>query len=337
MSRALQLAGLGRSSVSPNPMVGCVITHKDSIIGEGFHQKYGGPHAEVNAVDAVKDQKLLPESTVYVTLEPCSHFGKTPPCSDLLIGKKVKKVVVAAMDPNPEVNGRGIKKLRESGIEVVTGVLEEESIDLNRRFYTFHQKKRPYIILKWAETTDGFIARENYDSKWISNSYSRQLVHRWRCEEDAILVGTNTAIHDNPSLTTRDWKGKNPVRVLIDMNVKVKNSHFLFNSDARTLVINSKFAREDKNIEWIRISENDSEKKLLNELYRRNIQSLIIEGGSYTLQRFIDKDLWDEARIFVSDTKFKKGIFSPALDREPSTSESVFNDKLYFYKNDAKR
>ena len=202
MQRALELARLGLGNVSPNPMVGCVIVKDGKIIGEGHHEQYGGPHAEVNAVQAVKDQSLLPQSTAYVTLEPCSHFGKTPPCADLLVRHQVKRVVICNEDPNPLVAGQGIERLRNAGIEVEIGLLREEGRVLNRRFFTAFEKKRPYVILKWAQTTDGFVARENYDSKWISNTYSRQLVHKWRAEEDAILVGTNTARYDNPSLTT---------------------------------------------------------------------------------------------------------------------------------------
>lgn len=334
MTRALVLAERGRKSVSPNPMVGCVIVYKDTIIGEGFHQNFGGPHAEVNAINSLQDNSLLTDSTVYVTLEPCSHHGKTPPCSDLLIENQVKKVVVASGDPNPLVNGNGIRRLKRAGIEVVTGILEHEAVELNKRFYTFHQKKRPYVILKWAETSDGFIARENYNAKWISNAYSRQLVHKWRCEEDAILVGTKTAIHDNPSLTTRDWKGKNPVRILIDLELKVKNTHFLFDTNARTLVFNNKKSSKSNNIEWIQLSGTDPENEILNELHIRSIQSVLIEGGSFTLQRFIDQELWDEARVFRSTKNFGNGIKAPKLNQNHSESRYIFDDQLFLYKNE---
>ena len=213
MHRALELARNGAGKVSPNPMVGCVIVHNGTIIGEGWHQQFGGPHAEPNAIAAVNNQELLKDATLYVTLEPCAHFGKTPPCAHLIIEKQIPRVVVCNLDPNPLVAGKGIKLLKDAGIEVKTGILAQEGAFLNRRFFTYINHKRPFIILKWAETADGFVARENYDSKWISNALSRKLVHKWRTEEDAILVGKNTALYDNPQLTSRDWEGKNPISV----------------------------------------------------------------------------------------------------------------------------
>ncbi len=229
IQRTFELAQSGIGQVSPNPRVGAVVVHDEKIIGEGWHKKYGEAHAEVNAIHSVKDQSLLQESTIYVNLEPCSHFGKTPPCADLLIRHQVKKVVVCNNDPNPLVSGQGIAKLLNAGIEVVTGVLETEGRKLNKRFFTFVEKQRPYIILKWAQTVDGFVARENYESKWISNDFSRQLVHQWRSEEDAVLVGTKTAAHDNPKLDVRDWSGRNPVRVVIDRFLRLSATLHLFN------------------------------------------------------------------------------------------------------------
>ncbi len=228
MQRAIELAQLGIGAVSPNPRVGCLVVHDNKIIGEGWHQKFGEAHAEVNAINSVKDLSLLKESTIYVNLEPCSHEGKTPPCSDLLIKHQVKKVVIANTDTNPLVAGRGVEKLKKAGIAIMTGVLEKEGRELNRRFFTFMEKKRPYIILKWAQTSDGFIAQKNFESKWITNELSRQLVHRWRSEEDAVLVGTRTASHDNPSLTVRDWSGRNPTRIVIDRFLRLNDKLQLF-------------------------------------------------------------------------------------------------------------
>jgi diaminohydroxyphosphoribosylaminopyrimidine deaminase/5-amino-6-(5-phosphoribosylamino)uracil reductase len=238
MRRALELALLGMGSVSPNPMVGCVIIHHDKIVGEGWHKQYGEAHAEVNAIATIADKSLLKECTVYVNLEPCSHFGKTPPCADLLIEHRVKKVVVANLDSNPLVASEGVKKLRTAGIEVITGILEKEGRELNKRFFTFMEKQRPYIMLKWAETSDGFIARENFDSKWISNEYSRQLVHKWRAENDAVLVGTKTAFHDNPELNVRDWSGRNPVRIVLDRFLRLSEKLHVFDRKQKTLCYN---------------------------------------------------------------------------------------------------
>lgn len=331
MQRAFDLAQLGRGSVSPNPLVGCVIIHNNTIIGEGRHEKYGQAHAEVNAVASVKDQSLVKDSTVYVNLEPCSHFGKTPPCADLLIKHQVKKVVVANVDTNPLVGGKGIGKLNAAGIEVVTGVLESRGRELNKRFFTFVEKKRPYIILKWAETADGFIARENFDSKWISNAHSRQLVHKWRTEEDAVLVGTSTALHDNPSLTVRDWTGRNPVRIVIDRHGRLPQTLTLFNRQDHTLCYTTTKNEVTKNLEFIRLAEIDFQHQLMNDLYKRNIQSLIIEGGATTLQQFINSGLWDEARVFTSDQKFVTGIPAPQFNGNLSHRKSVFDDTLTYY------
>jgi len=257
MQRALELAQLGVGRVSPNPRVGCVIVHNNKIIGEGWHQKFGEAHAEVNAINSAKDQSLLKESTVYVNLEPCSHFGKTPPCVDLLIKHRVKKVVIGNLDSNPKVHGKGIKKLKDAGIETLTGVLEKEGHELNKRFFTFIEEQRPYIILKWAQTTDEFIAQKNFESKWISNEFSRQLVHRWRSEEDAVLVGTHTASHDNPSLTVRDWTGRNPTRIVIDRFLRLNDRLQLFDKKEKTICYNVLKHEEYKNLLLVRIDENN--------------------------------------------------------------------------------
>jgi diaminohydroxyphosphoribosylaminopyrimidine deaminase/5-amino-6-(5-phosphoribosylamino)uracil reductase len=331
MQRALDLAQLSRGSVSPNPLVGCVIVHNNTIIGEGRHEKYGEAHAEVNAVASVKDQTLLRQSTVYVNLEPCSHFGKTPPCADMLIKHQVKKVVVANIDPNPLVSGKGIQKLKDAGIEVITNVLEAKGHELNKRFFTFLSKKRPYIMLKWAETADGFIARENFDSKWISNEHSRQLVHKWRTEEDAVLVGTGTALHDNPTLTVRDWSGRNPTRIVIDRNSRLPETLTLFDGQQQTICYTTTKNETQKNLEFVKLNEGSFQKELVDDLFKRNIQSIIIEGGTTTLQQFINSGLWDEARVFTSNQEFGSGIPAPQFNGNLTASESVFSDTLTFY------
>lgn len=331
MRRALELAHLGCGSVSPNPMVGCVIVYRDTIIGEGWHKHYGQAHAEVNAINSVSDKSQLKDSTVYVTLEPCSHMGKTPPCADLLIEHQVKKVVVCTEDTNPFVNGKGIEKLKTAGIEVEVGVLKKEGRAVNKRFFRFVEKERPYIILKWAETADGFIARENHDSKWISNEYSRQLVHKWRSEEDAILVGRNTVVHDNPQLNVRDWSGRNPVRLIIDRFLKLSDTFKVFDKTQPTLVYNVLKHEEHDNLALIRIDEQGFLWHLVKDLYKRKIQSIIIEGGAYTLHSFIDQGLWDEARIFKSPRKFDKGIPTSAIRGNLISTENVMGDILSIY------
>jgi diaminohydroxyphosphoribosylaminopyrimidine deaminase/5-amino-6-(5-phosphoribosylamino)uracil reductase len=331
MRRALELATRGKGAVSPNPMVGCVIVHAQKIIGEGWHATFGNAHAEVNAVNAVADKSLLSESTVYVNLEPCAHFGKTPPCADLLISHRVKKVVVGNIDPNPLVDGGGIKKLREAGVEVVTGVLEKEGRDLNKRFFTAMKKKRPYIILKWAQTADEFLAKENYDSKWISNAHSRQLVHKWRSEEDAVLVGTKTVFHDNPQLNVREWTGRNPVRIVIDRYLKLSDKLHVFNRQQPTLVYNLLKHKEELNLALMRLDEEDFLVDLLRDLNKRGIHSLMVEGGAQTLQFFIDVGLWDEARVFTAQHTFGKGIRSPQFHGNLISSESALSDTLSIY------
>jgi diaminohydroxyphosphoribosylaminopyrimidine deaminase / 5-amino-6-(5-phosphoribosylamino)uracil reductase len=330
MHRAIELAELGRGYVSPNPMVGCVIVHEGKIIGEGWHKEYGGPHAEVNALLSVENQGLLSESTVYVSLEPCAHWGKTPPCANLLAEKKVKQVIVAATDSNPLVGGKGIQILKDAGIEVVTGILEKEARWQNRRFFTQIEKQRPYVILKWAQTLDGFVSRENFDSKWISNDQSRQLVHKWRAEEDAILVGKNTAAYDNPRLDVRDWVGKNPLRVVLDSKLELPKELNLFDQSIPTLVFNTVKTEAKENLNWICIPEL-TPAAILQELYARKIQSLIVEGGSQVLHQFIEVGLWDEARVFTSPNKFDRGIPAPLLQQNPSETISLSTDRLDLY------
>ncbi len=331
MQRCLELAALGRGAVSPNPLVGCVVVHDGKIIGEGWHKKFGEAHAEVNAMASVGNKELLQESTVYVNLEPCSHFGKTPPCVDLLIQHQVRKVVIANLDTHPKVSGEGIKKLRQTGIEVITGVLDKQGRELNKRFFTAIEKSRPFILLKWAQTADGFIAHENYDSKWISNEYSRQLVHKWRSEEDGILVGAKTASHDNPQLNVREWTGRNPVRIVVDRFLKLSEKLNVFDQSQPTIIYNVLKHEEHKNLVRVRIDETDFLHQLLQDLLKRGIHSVMVEGGAQTLQFFMDAGSWDEARIFSSPRAFGKGIPAPRLNGKLSHTETVMNDTLFTY------
>lgn len=327
IKRCLQIAKNGLGTTRPNPMVGAVIVHNNSIIGEGFTSAYGGPHAEVNAVNSVKNKSLLKNSTIYVLLEPCSHFGKTPPCSDLIIKHSIPNVVIGCIDDNPEVAGKGVAKLKAHGCNVVVGVLEKECKEHFKRFFTYHNKKRPYIILKWAETEDGFIAPETKDKQqpvWITNTYSRQLVHKWRAEEQAILVGTNTVIEDNPSLTVRDYSGENPIRIVIDKSNKLDESYKIFDASAQT----------------IRLTKNELDfnqplaSQICRILHQQNINSVIIEGGAKTLQTFIDEGLWDEARVFIGKAEFKSGTKAPNLNGRLISEKHIKEDLLKIYKND---
>jgi len=333
MLRAIELAELGRGMVSPNPMVGCVIVHNGNIIGEGYHKLYGGPHAEPNAVNSVEKPELLQEATVYVTLEPCAHFGKTPPCANLLVDKKVKKVVIAAFDSNPLVGGKGIKILQKAGIEVVTGIMEKEARMQNKRFFISMEKQRPYVILKWAQTSDGFIARSDYDSKWISNSQSRQLVHKWRAEEDAIMVGTKTAHFDNPKLNVRDWEGKDPLRIVLDKQLTLDNNLALFDQSIPTICYNLVKDESLENLNYVKLEKNFGIRDIMSDLHQRKVQSVIIEGGSYLLQEFIQSELWDEARVFTGKSKFEKGIPAPRLKQQPSEVFDILGDKLEIFKS----
>lgn len=330
MSRCFDLALKGLGSVSPNPLVGCVIVHNGSIIGEGWHQKYGGPHAEVNAVASVADRNLLPESTVYVNLEPCSHHGKTPPCADMLVEHRVKKVVISNVDSNELVSGKGIEKLRKAGIEVITGVLEDEGRYLNRRFFTFIEKRRPYIILKWAQTSDGFISRNSHDSARISNELTQKLVHRWRTEEDAFLVGTQTAATDNPKLNVREWVGRNPVRIVIDRNLRLDRSLHLFDGSQQTIVYNTIKNEEHKDLTYVK---TNGVQEMLNDLYKKKIQSIVVEGGAKTLELFISSGLWDEARVFSCHVEFGEGLKAPSMPGWPVSEEKIGNADLYFFQN----
>ncbi len=334
ITRTFDLARLGIGSVSPNPRVGCVIVKDGIVLGEGWHQTYGQAHAEINAIANVTDKSLLAGSTVYVNLEPCSHTGKTPPCADQLIVHGIKKVVIATLDTNPLVSGNGVKKLREAGIEVITGILEKEGRALNKRFFTFQEQHRPYIILKWAQTTDGFIARSNYESKWISNEFSRQLVHKWRSEEDAILIGTKTAAHDNPKLTVRDWSGRDPVRIVIDRFLRLPETLNIFDQSVRTICYNLLKHEEHPNLSLIRLEEQDFIPSLVSHLAKEKIQSVMIEGGSLTLSLFINAGLWDEARVFSSSRSFHTGIAAPAFQGYQMSEEAIQNDILKIFQRE---
>jgi len=339
MARALELAELGKGNVAPNPMVGCVIVNKGKIIGEGYHQEYGKAHAEVNAVNSVKNRELLSESTLYVVLEPCSHFGKTPPCTDLIIRERIPNVVIGTSDPFDKVAGAGIEKLKEAGTNIELGVLEEECKEINRRFFTFHQKKRPFIILKWAQTEDGFIDIDRTielfgQPTWITNEISRMLVHKMRSEESAILVGTNTVLIDNPSLTLRLWSGKQPLRILIDRNLRLPAELELFNQKCPTLVFTSKHAESKPNLEYKKIIFDGSEiEQILDVLYQRNILSLIVEGGRELLLSFIKNSLWDESYIFVGRRLFQKGVQAPKIVGTPQFLDNLDGSSLFVYRN----
>ena len=320
IARCIQLAKNGLCNAAPNPMVGAVIVHNDTIIGEGYHIRCGEAHAEVNAVRSVKDESLLKESTIYVSLEPCSHHGKTPPCADLIINKGIPRVVVGCQDPFSLVAGRGIAKLREAGIEVKVGVLEEECRQLIRRFVTFNTLRRPFITLKWAESADGFIDLHRTEGHpyIFSSPLSSMLVHKRRAEHSAILVGRRTALLDNPSLTTRNWYGKNPVRMVIDKDLALPKHLALFDGSVRTLVFTQREDTSNRpNVEHIRLDfKIDILPQIMEVLYKEKLQSLMVEGGSILLQSFIDAGCWDEAYIEQSDAHLKDGVKAPSFSPE---------------------
>lgn len=337
MLRAIGLARLGMGNVSPNPMVGCVIVHHGVIIGEGYHREYGKAHAEVNAVNSVKNKALLKESTLYVTLEPCSHHGKTPPCTDLILQCGIPNVVVGTIDPFAQVAGRGLEKLRKGCCNVLQGYLEALCIALNRRFFTFHQKKRPYIILKWAQTADGFIdvdrTQEHYGQPtWITNDLSKIAVHKMRADESAILVGTNTAHKDNPSLTVREWSGKSPLRLVIDKDLKLSGGLTLFDQSVPTVVYTSREVSPRSNLEFTRILFNGNElDQILNDLHQRGVLSLIVEGGQMLLNSFITRNIWDEARVYTGKCNFHNGVRAPVLDAIMVKSEELDDSWMFVF------
>ena len=315
MRRCIQLAKLGAGSVSTNPMVGAVVVYNGTIIGEGFHKRFGQAHAEVNAINSVKNPGLLSKSEIYVSLEPCAHFGKTPPCADLIIEKGIRKVYVGCLDPFSKVDGKGILKLRNAGIEVVTGVLEKECQELNRRFFTFVNLKRPYIILKWAQSLDGYLDKDFRPVK-ISNPLTNILSHKWRSEEDAILVGTTTAERDNPHLDNRLWSGKNPVRIILDKENALDKKLNIFDNSQPTIIVKEFDVNE-----------------ILNKLYHNNIQSVIVEGGAKTHNLFLESGLWDEIRIFQSDEMLHCGTKAAKIQGSLVENTNIGNNKLLIFRN----
>lgn len=333
IKRCIELAKNGLGTTYQNPMVGSVIVYNNEIIGEGWHRKSGEPHAEVNAINSVKNKALLSKSTIYVSLEPCSHFGKTPPCCDLIIKNNIPNIVVGTIDSFAEVSGNGIKKLLEAGKNVIVGVLEHECQELNKRFFTYHEQKRPYIILKWAETQDGFIApisKEKQQPVWITNEISRQLVHKWRSEEQAILVGTQTVLDDNPKLDVRDWTGNNPIRIVLDRSGKISDNYYIKDKKVKTIVITEQenLPTSDNLIYENCIFDTNLAENICRILYKNQIQSVIIEGGKQTIQSFIDANLWDEALIFKGTISFGNGTKSPEINLKNSEKQILLDDEL---------
>jgi diaminohydroxyphosphoribosylaminopyrimidine deaminase / 5-amino-6-(5-phosphoribosylamino)uracil reductase len=338
MQRCIDLARKGAGSVAPNPLVGCVIVHNEKIIGEGYHRVFGGPHAEVNAINSVADESLLRHSTLYVNLEPCAHFGKTPPCSDLVIEKKIPHVIVGIIDPFTKVAGKGIERMINAGINVEIGVMEDECKELNKRFFTFHQKKRPYVILKWAETVDGFIDRDRSKvvskPNWITPDVCKVTVHKQRSEEDAVMIGTNTAQRDNPSLNVRYWVGKNPTRIVLDGKNRLNDSLHLFDHSNKTLVFTRTPKKEEKNLQYIEVDFDDFlQEEILDALYDNNITSVIIEGGTRLLNGFISKGLWDEAWRYIGNKHFVSGVKAPDITGDLLTRETLSDAVLLVFKN----
>ncbi|HMT28541.1 MAG TPA: bifunctional diaminohydroxyphosphoribosylaminopyrimidine deaminase/5-amino-6-(5-phosphoribosylamino)uracil reductase RibD [Bacteroidia bacterium] len=335
MRRCLELAVSASGKVAPNPLVGSVLVHNDMIVSEGFHEYFGGPHAEVNTLSKITDAEVLKNSILYVNLEPCCHYGKTPPCSSLIISKQIPSVVVANKDPNPKVNGGGIQLLQKEGINVLQGVLEKEGWNVNRRFFTFHTKKRPYVLLKWAQSNDGFIApSQSKGITWISNASSRLLVHKWRSEEQSILIGSTTAINDNPKLNVRGFTGNDPLRIILDPDLKMTDDLYVLNEKVPTFIFN--FVKDEikNNLTYVKLKPG---KKiipdLLTELYSRDIQSVMVEGGTFTLNSFIESDCWDEIRVFTGPTDLKEGLKAPLLNVEPAASQMINSDTLTIFRN----
>ncbi|WP_353184924.1 bifunctional diaminohydroxyphosphoribosylaminopyrimidine deaminase/5-amino-6-(5-phosphoribosylamino)uracil reductase RibD [Parapedobacter lycopersici] len=341
MRRCLELAQLGAGSVSPNPMVGALLVHDGKIIAENYHRIYGGPHAEALVIEDVKEKygdaaaHIFRESTMYVSLEPCAHYGKTPPCAGLLVQQQVGRVVVGCRDPFAAVNGKGIQILQEAGIEVVEGVLADEALWLNRRFITRIREQRPYVILKWAQTADGYLAPADGSQRWITGMEARQLVHRWRSEEDAVLVGARTVHADDPQLTVREWEGRNPKRVILDRQLTVPATARVKDGAAETIVFNDSKTDWEENIKYIAVEDMDwyLPQKVLYQLYLMDVQSLIVEGGRKTLDLFIAAGLWDEARVFSGADSWGEGIEAPVLHRKPRTVQAIGSDRLEIFYN----
>lgn len=343
MARCIEIAKNAMGAAPPNPMVGAVIVQGERIIGEGFTSAFGGPHAEVNAINSVRDKSSLTDATLYVTLEPCSHHGKTPPCTDLIIKHGIPTVVIGIVDPHEQVAGSGIRQLRSHGCTVISGVLERECRFHHRRFLTYHERKRPYVILKWAESADRYLAPEQGARKadpqpfWISSEASRQLVHKWRSEEQAVMVGPNTVLKDNPSLTTRFWKGNNPLRVMLDRKLRVPEDFKILNGDIPTLVLTQKdrFPNTPRAIEYLKLAESEFDAPgILKVLWKRGISSLIVEGGRKILDLFIQEGIWDEARIFTGPGTFGSGLKAPELKTSNEEILDIGPDQLKIIYND---
>ncbi len=337
MLRCIELAKKGMGFVSPNPMVGAVIVHQNNIIGEGYHQQYGGPHAEANAIKQVKNKELLKNSTLYISLEPCSHQGQTPPCSDLIIKNHIPKVIIGCKDIFEKVNGQGIEKLKNKGIDVISGLLEKKCLELNRRFFTYHQKKRPFIILKWAQTLDGYMDKNRSEKEkkgvnWITSEITQSQTHQWRADEDAILVGRYTIENDDPSLTVRAYSGKNPKRFIIDPDLKLSKDYKIFKDGNTSHLINTIKTDRTNTIKYFQCSKNNLLPDLINVLYIEKIQSIIIEGGKKTIESFIEQDLWDEVRVLTGNTFFEQGISAPKLNKPPSHSYHLNKDRIDIFR-----
>jgi diaminohydroxyphosphoribosylaminopyrimidine deaminase/5-amino-6-(5-phosphoribosylamino)uracil reductase len=337
MQRCIELARFGLGYTAPNPLVGSVIVYEDKIIGEGYHRGFGKAHAEVNAIGSVKNRELLKKSTLYVNLEPCAHKGKTPPCTDLIIREGIPTVVIGTSDPHPLVSGKGIQCLSNAGIKIIYEVNKNDCVELNKRFFTFHILKRPYIILKWAQSVDGFmdVTRQNNETSepnWISNEISRKLVHKWRSEEQAIMVGTNTALLDNPRLNVREWHGKNPIRILLDRSLRLPTNLHLFDNSIKTIIFNEIKNYESGNCVYIKIHfDQKLISSVLEVLYKLEIQSVIIEGGKMLLESFISSGLWDEARVFTGTKSFSAGIKAPVIESRNINQTYIVNDLLTIY------
>jgi diaminohydroxyphosphoribosylaminopyrimidine deaminase/5-amino-6-(5-phosphoribosylamino)uracil reductase len=338
MQRCILLARQGEGRVAPNPMVGCVIVHNNKIIGEGFHQNYGEAHAEVNAINSVQDKEQLKESTLFVNLEPCAHYGKTPPCSDLIVEKQIPRVVIGTTDPYAKVAGKGIKKMKKAGIDVKVGVCTHQCLELNRRFFTFHEKKRPYIILKWAQTADGFVDADRQSNEfgqptWITNEMARIAVHKQRATEKAIFIGTETALKDNPSLTLRDWYGQQPLRIVADFYHRLPGNLTVFDQSAPSSIVTHKPYPDKRPVNYIMAEKpGDVLKSLLNHLYQNSILSVIVEGGPKMLQSFINQNLWDEAHVYTGQVCFHSGIKAPKFNASPVYFDRFYNSDLKVFR-----
>lgn len=338
MRRCLQLAQYGGGYVAPNPMVGAVLVYNDKIIGEGYHHRFGEAHAEPNAINSVKNTELLRKSTLYVNLEPCSFYGKTPPCADLIVKSGIPRVVIGTLDPNPKVSGRGVEILRKAGVEVIVSVLDEECRELNKRFFIFQEQNRPYILLKWAQTQDGFIDRIRTNVKelplQISNNITKQLTHKMRSENQSILVSTNTIILDNPSLTVRNWSGKNPIRIAIDRLGRIPEDYNILDGSIQTIVFTNNMKPNKTHVEFVSIPFNANMlQTILQKLFERDIHSVLVEGGAKLLNCFIESGLWDDANVEISPLKIGVGVEAPKISTLPIHSTTIENHEWLFFKN----